>query len=120
MGVVLVVGLAVNQIILVVDAALERRCAPGVERGWRRLGGADVVAACADRVGMVTLVTLTTLASLVPMAVGTDPDEMFGAIALATVGGTLGGTLAALVSVPALLVGWRGRRKKRKGAGGGD
>ena len=87
MGVVLVVGLAVNQIILVVDAALARRRAPGVERGWRRLTGSDVVAACSDRVGMVTLVTLTTLASLVPMAVGTDPDEMFGAIALATVAG---------------------------------
>ena len=112
-GVVLVVGLAVNQIILVVDAALARRRAPGVARGWRRLTGADVVAACADRVGMVTLVTLTTLASLVPMAVGTDPDEMFGAIALATVGGTLGGTLAALVSVPALLLGYRPRIRKR-------
>jgi hydrophobic/amphiphilic exporter-1 (mainly G- bacteria), HAE1 family len=112
-GVVLVVGLAVNQIILVVDAALARRRAPGVERGWRRLTGADVVAACADRVGMVTLVTLTTLASLVPMAVGTDPDAMFGAIALATVGGTLGGTLAALVTVPALLLGYRVRMRKR-------
>jgi len=119
-GVVLVVGLAVNQIILVVDAALRRRRVAGVERGWRRLSGADVVAACSDRVGMVTLVTLTTLASLVPMAVGTDPDEMFGSIALATVGGTLGGTLAALVTVPALLVGWRGRREKRGAARGGD
>jgi len=69
---------------------------------------------------MVTLVTLTTLASLVPMAVGTDPDEMFGAIALATVGGTLGGTIAALVTVPALLVGWRGWKRRRVGARGGD
>ncbi len=112
-GVVLVVGLAVNQIILLVDAVLGRRRAAGAERGWWRLTGADVVAACRDRVGMVTLVTLTTLASLVPMAVGTDPDEMFGAIALATVGGTLGGTLAALVSVPALLLGYRPRMRKR-------
>ena len=110
-GVVLVVGLAVNQIILLVDAALRRRRVEGPVRGWRRLTGADVVAACRDRVGMVTLVTLTTLASLVPMAVGTDPDEMFGAIALATVGGTIGGTLAALVTVPAMLLGYRPRMR---------
>jgi len=103
----------VNQIILLVDAALRRRRVEGPVRGWRRLTGADVVAACRDRVGMVTLVTLTTLASLVPMAVGTDPDEMFGAIALATVGGTIGGTLAALVTVPAMLLGYRPRMRKR-------
>lgn len=45
---------------------------------------------------------------------GTDPDEMFGAIVLATVGGTLGGTLAALVTVPALLLGYRPRMRKRR------
>jgi len=112
-GVVLVVGLAVNQIILVVDAALRRRQVAGEARRWRRLSGPDVVAACRDRVGMVTLVTLTTLASLMPLAVGTEAEEMFGAIALATVGGTLGGTLAALVTVPALLLGYRPRMRKR-------
>jgi HAE1 family hydrophobic/amphiphilic exporter-1 len=116
-GVVLVVGLAVNQIILVVDAALRRRRVPGEARGWRRLTGADVVAACRDRVGMVTLVTLTTLASLLPLAIGTDPDELFGSIALATVGGTLGGTLAALVTVPALLLGYRRWMRKRRMTG---
>ena len=66
---------------------------------------------------MVTRVTLTTLASLIPPAVGTDPDELFGSIALATVGGTLGGTFAALVSVPALLLGYRPRMRKRRMTG---
>ncbi len=100
-GVVLVVGLAVNQIILVVDAALQRR--RGAGRMLRRLSGADVVRAAGDRLGMIVLVTLTTLASLLPLAVGTKPDELFGAIALATVGGTIGGTVAALLVMPALL-----------------
>jgi HAE1 family hydrophobic/amphiphilic exporter-1 len=113
-GVVLVVGLAVHQIILLVDAALQRRrSGVGEARRWRRLSGADVVAACRDRAGMITLVTLSTLASLLPLAIGTDPDELFGAIALATVGGTVGGTLAALVAIPALLPALR--RVRRSG-----
>jgi hypothetical protein len=36
------------------------------------------------------------LASLIPLAVGTKADELFGSIALATVGGTIAGTLGAL------------------------
>jgi hypothetical protein len=63
---------------------------------------------------MVTLVTLTTLASLIPLAIGTDPDKLFGSIALATVGGTVGGTLAALVTVPALLLLGRARLPSRR------
>ncbi len=104
-GVILVVGLAVNQSILLVDAALLRR--RGADRSLRPLAGAAVVRACRDRAGMIVLVTLTTLASLLPLAVGTDPDELFGAIALATVGGTVAGTIAALWVVPMLVVRWR-------------
>ncbi len=101
-GVVLVIGLAVHQVILIVDAALRRRRGQG--RAMRPLAAAAVVAACRDRARMIVLVTLTTLASLIPLAVGTDPDQLFGAIALATVGGTLAGTLGALVFVPTLLL----------------
>ncbi|MGH7753513.1 MAG: efflux RND transporter permease subunit, partial [Gemmatimonadales bacterium] len=81
-GVILVVGLAVNQAILLVDAALARRRRKG--RALRPLTGSDVVRACRDRAGMILLVTLATLASVLPLAVGTDPDELFGAIALST------------------------------------
>lgn len=103
-GVILVVGLAVNQSILLVDAALEHR-----RRGPLR--AAQVLACARDRVGMIVLVTLTTLASLVPLAVGTDADSLFGAIAIANAGGTVAGTLGALFVVPALLPGvGRGRR----------
>jgi hydrophobic/amphiphilic exporter-1 (mainly G- bacteria), HAE1 family len=103
-GVILVVGLAVNQSILLTDGALERRRGP--HRALRRLSGTDVVHACRDRAGMIVLVTLTTLASLLPLAVGTDPDELFGAIALATAGGTIAGTIGALWIVPLLLMRW--------------
>lgn len=110
-GVILVVGLAVNQSILLVDAALARR--RGRSRESRLLSGADVVRASRDRAGMIVLVTLTTLASLLPLAVGTAPDELFGAIALATAGGTLAGTIGALWVVPLLLPRWRGPSKIR-------
>ncbi len=111
-GVILVVGLAVNQIILVVDAALVRRASPPGSR--RGLSGRDVVWAARDRVGIIMLVTLTTLASLIPLAVGTKADELFGSIALATVGGTVAGTLGALFFVPAMMMGWRQRKPARK------
>ena len=64
-----------------------------------------MVAACRDRAGMIVLVTLTALASLLPLAVGTKSDDLFGAIALATVGGLIGAALSALVAIPALLIG---------------
>ncbi|MGH8722071.1 MAG: efflux RND transporter permease subunit, partial [Burkholderiales bacterium] len=95
-GVILVVGLAVNQAILLVDAALERR------RRRRFLTAADVVHAARDRAGMIVLVTCTSLASLIPLAIGTDADELFGAIALATAGGVVAGTIGALWVVPLL------------------
>ncbi len=100
-GVILVIGLAVNQSILLVDGILapSRGGAIGEERGPAR-----TIAACRDRVGMITLVTLTTLASPLPLAVGTGADDMFGAIALALVGGTIAGTIGALFVLPALLV----------------
>ncbi len=108
-GVILVVGLAVNQAILLVHGALERR-GSGVAGQRASLNGADVVRVARDRSAMIVLVTLTTVASLLPLAIGTDPDSLFGAIALATAGGTLFGTLGAMLVVPALLMGWRGRR----------
>jgi Cu/Ag efflux pump CusA len=61
---------------------------------------------------MIVLVTFTTLASLIPLAVGTKADELFGSIALATVGGTVAGTLGSLLFVPAMLLGRGGRRRK--------
>jgi multidrug efflux pump subunit AcrB len=73
------------------------------------LSGSDVLYACRDRAGIIVLTTLTTLASLIPLAVGTKADELFGSIALATVGGTIAGTLGALFVVPAMILGLGGK-----------
>jgi multidrug efflux pump subunit AcrB len=118
-GVILVVGLAVNQAILLVDAALVRRRARLARGGSGALHAGDVLRAASDRSGMIVLVTLSALASLAPLSVGTDATTLFGAIALATAGGTLMGTMAALFLLPPLLVGrrltprkpWRWRRR---------
>ena len=127
-GVILVVGHAVNQAILLVDAALEkRRAGPGRDgqdglgstrpsppvssrlRSSGGLSGGEVVHAARDRVGMIVQVTFATLASLLPLAVGTATDTLFGAIALATAGGMIAGTLGAMFVLPALLAGRRRR-----------
>ncbi|WP_396204030.1 efflux RND transporter permease subunit [Gemmatimonas sp.] len=101
-GGILVVGLAVNQAILLVDAALESR-----RRAWR-LSGWHVARAALDRAGMITTVTLAALASLVPLSVGTPTDTLFGSVALATAGGTIAGTLGVLLVMPALMLGRAG------------
>jgi multidrug efflux pump subunit AcrB len=60
---------------------------------------------------MVILITLTSMASLIPLAVGTSTQDIFGAIALATAGGTIFGTLGAMFVVPAMLLGRQRRRR---------
>jgi multidrug efflux pump subunit AcrB len=117
-GVILVVGLAVNQAILLVDAALHRRRQRMESGGSSALHAGDVLRAANDRSGMIVLVTLSALASLIPLTVGTKATTLFGAIALATAGGTLMGTLGALFLLPSMLVGQRlvKRRPKTRGA----
>jgi multidrug efflux pump subunit AcrB len=119
-GVILVVGHAVNQAILLVDALLETRRAgkrEGRKTGERiRLTIAQVVKAAEDRSGMIVIVTLSTLASLLPLAIDTDADSLFGAIALAAAGGMIAGTLSAMFVVPAMaMVGGKGDRADRTG-----
>ncbi len=113
-GVILVVGLAVNHAILMVDAALLKRRAkrddPSRHADSVALDAGDVLRAMLDRAGMIVFVTLASLASLAPLSIGTDANRLFGAIALATAGGTVAGTLGVLFVLPALLVGRRMRR----------
>ncbi len=123
-GVILVVGLAVNHAILVVDAALLKRRAkrdairdalvdPSADGlPTLALDAGEVLRAMLDRSGMIVFVTLASLASLVPLSVGTDATRIFGAIALATAGGTIAGTLGVLFVLPTLLVGRRTTRRR--------
>jgi HAE1 family hydrophobic/amphiphilic exporter-1 len=110
-GVILVIGLAVHQAILVTDAGLHRRRARASRAGKIGLGRSEALRSALDRAGMVILITLTSMASLIPLAVGTSTQDIFGAIALATAGGTIFGTLGAMFIVPALMV---GRQKRRR------
>jgi multidrug efflux pump subunit AcrB len=109
-GVILVIGLAVHQAILVTDAGLQRRKARAARGTAVGLGRTEALRSALDRAGMVILITLTSMASLIPLAIGTSTQDIFGAIALATAGGTVFGTLGAMFVVPALLVGRRPRR----------
>ncbi len=113
-GVILVIGVAINQAILLVDEALALR-RPHAGAPDQPLSAAQVVRAARRRSGMITVVTGASLASLLPLATGADGSTLFGAIALATAGGTIAGTLAALLVVPALLVG----RRAPAASGGG-
>ncbi len=103
-GVILVIGLAVNQAILLVDGVLHRTRRAAAPMAGTAVRANVIVAACRDRAGMIMVVTLTTLASLIPLAVGTGADDLFGAIALATAGGTVAGTVGAMLLLPPMLV----------------
>jgi multidrug efflux pump subunit AcrB len=112
-GVILVVGLAVNHSILLVDAALSRRRARREAGLDPRLDAGMVMRASLDRAGMIFFVTLASLASLAPLSMGTDASSLFGAIALATAGGTVFGTAGALLVQPLMLVGRRTTPRRR-------
>ena len=112
-GVILVVGLAVNHAILLVDAALMVRRARRDAGLDPRLDAGTVLRASLDRAGMIFFVTLASLASLAPLSMGTDASSLFGAIALATAGGTIFGTAGALLVMPLMLVGKRTARRRR-------
>ena len=102
-GVILVVGLAVHQGILLIDAALEHRRSNQKRFGSGVLRVRDAFRSAMDRAGMITIVTLSTLASLLPLAINTNARDIFGGIALATAGGTVAGTLGAMLVMPALV-----------------
>ena len=54
----------------------------------------NVARAMEERAGMEVCVTAVALAAFAPLSVGTDATRLFGAIALATAGGTCSGTFA--------------------------
>jgi HAE1 family hydrophobic/amphiphilic exporter-1 len=113
-GAILVIGLAVHQAILLIDAALNAR-RRRVDAGIRKtLDAASVSRAAVDRAGMVLLVTFASLASLIPLAYGQKTSSQFGAIALATAGGTIAGTIGTMFIMPALLFGRRESRRRRR------
>jgi HAE1 family hydrophobic/amphiphilic exporter-1 len=114
-GAILVIGLAVHQAILFIDAALNARRRRAQAGDRKSLDAASVTRAAVDRAGMILLVTFASLASLVPLAYNQRATSLFGAIALATAGGTIAGTIGTMFVMPAMLFGRRESKRKKRG-----
>ncbi len=103
MGAVTLVGIAVNNAIVLVDQA-NRAGRAGA--AWE----AALLSAASVRLRPILLTSLTTMAALLPAVFWTGPgSHIFQPFAVTLVGGLLSGTLATLVVVPTLLAAAAGR-----------
>jgi HAE1 family hydrophobic/amphiphilic exporter-1 len=102
MGIVMLVGIVVNNAIVLVDAVNLLR-----ERG---MGVTDaVVEAGRLRLRPILMTTTTTVLGLLPLALGIGVGaEIQAALARTVIGGLVGSTLVTLVLVPAAYVGASG------------
>jgi len=100
-GVILVVGLSVHQAILFVGAVLRRRRESGTQP-MKRFTLQIALRSAVEELRVIMTVTAVTLASVIPLAIGAPAGSLHGAIALATVGGTIAGAFGALLVLPAL------------------
>jgi HAE1 family hydrophobic/amphiphilic exporter-1 len=112
MGLVILVGIVVNNAIVLVDAINHLR------RG-RRLGAADaVVEAGRLRLRPILMTTTTTVLGLAPLALGLGPGaEIQAPLARVVIGGLTASTLVTLVLVPTAYVSATGLFSKRDAAG---
>lgn len=97
LGAIVLVGIVVNNAIVLVDYA----------NTLRRRDGLDVreavVAACRRRLRPILMTTLTTLLGLVPLAIGFgEGSEMQAPLARAVIGGLTTSTLVTLLLVPSV------------------
>ncbi|CAN5292553.1 efflux RND transporter permease subunit [soil metagenome] len=108
-GVIMMAGIVVNNAILLVDRIGALRSGT-VERGPDGLPTSPwpldqaTVAGTLDRVRPILMTTGTTIFGLLPLVLFTDPgtESLWGALALATIGGLVASTLLVLVTIPAL------------------
>jgi len=102
-GLILVVGLTVNQTIILVDAAMKVRSRNVKRSGSSALTGPQIIRAASSCFELIVLVTAVALGSFLPLAVATKQRDLFGSIAIAGLGGTLASLVAALFVLPVLL-----------------
>src|SRR5690606_8324484 len=94
LGLIVLAGIAVNDAILLADAA-RRQIADGVER--RRA----LARAASIRLRPIIMTTATTVLALVPLAIGTgDAAELRAPLALTIIGGLVASTLGSLFVIP--------------------
>lgn len=108
LGIIVLIGIVVNNAIVLVDYANTLRQTEGmsVEQA--------VVASCRRRLRPILMTTLTTLLGLVPLAIGLgEGSEMQSPMARTIIGGLFSSTAVTLFLVPAvyLLVEGRGERR---------
>jgi HAE1 family hydrophobic/amphiphilic exporter-1 len=119
MGLVMLVGIVVNNAIVLVDAI-------NLLRRERRMGAADaVIEAGRLRLRPILMTTATTVLGLAPLALGLGVGgEIQASLARVVMGGLLASTLVTLVLIPVTyttVTGWmaRARAARRRWAGEG-
>jgi HAE1 family hydrophobic/amphiphilic exporter-1 len=98
LGFVILVGVVVNNAILLVDQALQNMRLHG------KNANAAIMASVASRVRPILMTSLTTIAGQLPLAIWPGAgSELYRGLAAVMVGGMLISTLGTLVLVPAVL-----------------
>jgi HAE1 family hydrophobic/amphiphilic exporter-1 len=130
MGLVMLIGIVVNNAIVLIDYVnLERR-----ERG--RDVEAAVIEAARLRLRPILMTTLTTVLGLLPLALGLGAGaNLQASLARVVIGGLLASTLITLVLIPALYISasrlgtwadartsalWRHIARRGRSSGGGE
>ncbi len=109
MGVLMLVGIVVNNGILYVDGVNELRMRMPIEDALVRSGQ--------TRLRPILMTTLTTVISMIPMAMGLGSGtEMMSGLAIIIIGGLVASTLLILLLMPVfyLLVYGRSRKERRE------
>jgi len=95
MGAVTLVGIAVNNGIVLIDYANREKTVGGMDRALLR--------AASVRLRPILLTTLTTIAALVPTAIGTTVgSRIFQPFAVTVIGGLVSSVCATLIVIPSL------------------
>jgi HAE1 family hydrophobic/amphiphilic exporter-1 len=105
MGVLMMIGIAVSNSVLVVEFANRLRAEGRSVRD-------AILQASRVRLRPILMTTLATVVGLLPMAIHMHPgDEMNLPLARAVIGGLLGSTALTLFVVPTLYVALKSRRR---------
>ncbi len=106
MAMVILVGMVVNNAIIVVDKAM------GLEREGQSPHEA-IRGACALRFRMIIMANLTTMIALVPLSLGLGfGGEIFRPLAVVEIGGIFAAGALSLLVIPAVYLMLRGRRQR--------
>jgi HAE1 family hydrophobic/amphiphilic exporter-1 len=107
MAMVMLVGMVVNNAIIVIDyAARERHEGIAARRAIRD--------ACALRFRMILMANMTTFVALIPLSLGLGfGGEVFRPLAIVQMGGVAAAAVLSLLVIPCVYVLVRGRRRRR-------